>query len=60
MAIFSKSFSLESLAKWVCASTVVGTVVYYVGNSLTSSTLVNSMLGTVIGVIVYFSGPFLV
>lgn len=53
-------FPFKSLAKAICASSVMGAVVYHVGNSLTSSTSLNSILGVVFGVIVYSAMLFLV
>lgn len=46
-------FPFESLAKVSCASAIMGIIVYYSGNSLTSSTLLNLILGIVVGVAVY-------
>jgi len=46
-------FPFKSLAKAMCASSVMGVVVYHVGNSLTSSTSLNSILGVVFGVVIY-------
>ena len=56
---FVWEFPFKSLTEAMCASSVTGTIVYYVGNSLTSSTLLNLMLGIVIGVIVYLLMLFL-
>jgi len=50
---FVWEFPFKSLAKAICASSVMGIAVYHVGNSLTSSTLSNLILGTVVGVAVY-------
>ena len=50
---FVWQFPFKSLAKAMCASSVMGVVVYHVGNSLTSSTSLNSILGIVFGVVVY-------
>jgi len=52
-------FPFKSLEKSVCASGVMGIVVYYIGNSLTSSTLLNLILGIVVGVVVYLLMLFL-
>lgn len=46
-------FPFKSLAKSVCASGVMGIIVYYIGNSLALSTLFNLILGIIIGVVVY-------
>jgi len=56
---FVWEFPFKSLAKAMCASSLMGIVVYHIGNSLTSSTLLNLILGVVIGVIVYFLMLFL-
>jgi len=56
---FVWEFPFKSLAKATCASTVMGIVVYYVGDSLTSSTLLNLILGIIVGVIVYLVMLFL-
>jgi len=37
----------------------MGIVVYYIGNSLTSSTLLNLILGIIVGVVVYLLMLFL-
>ena len=50
---FIWKFPFKSLAKVTCASAVMGAVVYPVGNSLTSSTLVNLVVGICIGVFIY-------
>jgi len=50
---FVWEFPFKSLSKAVCASGVMGIVVYYIGNSLTSSTLLNLILGIIVGVVVY-------
>ncbi len=52
---FIWKFPFKSLGKAACASAVMGAVVYPVGNSLTSSTLVNLIAGICIGVVVYFA-----
>jgi O-antigen/teichoic acid export membrane protein len=46
-------FPFQSLGRVLAASAVMGAVVYFVANSLTSSTLINLILGIVIGVAVY-------
>jgi len=51
--LFIWEFPFKSLVKSVCASGAMGIVVYYIGNSLTSSTLLNLILGIIVGVIVY-------
>jgi len=50
---FVWEFPFRSLGKVVCASGVMGIVVYHIGNSLTSSTLLNLVLGIIVGVVVY-------
>jgi len=50
---FVWEFPLKSLGKVTLASVVMGAVVYPVGNSLTSSTLINLILGIVVGMVVY-------
>ena len=52
--LFIWEFPFKSLAKVVCASAIMGTVVYPIGNSLTSLTLVNLILGICVGIVVYF------
>jgi len=56
---FIWEFPFKSLEKSVCASGVMGIVVYYIGNSLTSSNLLNLILGIVVGVVVYLIMLFL-
>ena len=51
--LFIWEFPFKSLGNVVCASGVMGIVVYYVGNSLTSSTLLNLILSILIGILVY-------
>lgn len=41
------------MEKITCASSVMGIVVYHIDNSLTSSTLLNLILGIVVGVVIY-------
>ena len=50
---FVWEFPFKSLAKVSFASAVMGTVVYPIGNSLTSSVLINLILSIFIGIIVY-------
>ena len=50
---FVWKFPFKSLGKAAVASAVMGVVVYPVGNSLTSSTLANLVLGVVVGMLVY-------
>jgi len=50
---FVWQFPFKSLAKAICASSVMGIVVYHIGNSLTSSTSLNLILGIVVGVVAY-------
>ncbi len=56
---FIWEFPFKSLGKVACASTTMGTVVYCVGNSLTSSTLANLILGVCIGILIYLGMLFL-
>jgi len=56
---FVWEFPFKSLAKATCASSAMGIIVYYVGSNLTPSTLLNLILGTVVGVAVYFAMLFL-
>lgn len=51
---FVWDFPFKTLWRVAFASAVMGAVVYPVGNSLTSSTLVNLIAGICIGVLVYF------
>jgi O-antigen/teichoic acid export membrane protein len=58
MIIFSRQFFVwqfpfRSLSKIICASAIMGIVVYYVGNSLTYSVSINLISGTCIGMVVY-------
>jgi len=50
---FIWEFPFKSLGNVVCASGVMGIAVYYVGNSLTSSTLINLILSILTGILVY-------
>ena len=50
---FVWEFPFKSLGKISCASAVMGLVIYYVGNSFTSSTLINLILSICVGAIVY-------
>jgi len=50
---FVWAFPFKSLAKVVVASAVMGVIVYFVGNSLTSSVPINLVLSISIGVIAY-------
>lgn len=56
---FVWEFPFKSLAKAICASSVMGIAVYHIGNSLTSSTVSNLILGIAVGVMVYFLMLFL-
>lgn len=56
---FVWEFPFKSLAKIICASTIMGIIVYYIGNSLTSSTLLNLILSIIAGVVVYLIMLFL-
>ncbi len=51
--LFIWQFPFNSLVKAICASGVMGIIVYYIGNSLTSSALLNLILGIIVGVVVY-------
>ena len=46
-------FPFKSLGKTAIASTIMGIVVYYLGNNLTTSNLINLIVGICVGVIVY-------
>ena len=50
---FTWEFPFKPLVKIACASAIMGIVVYYIGNGLTSSTLLNLTLGVVVGVVAY-------
>lgn len=50
---FIWKFPFKSLVKIACASGVMGTVVYYLGKSLISSTLISLILGICIGGVIY-------
>ncbi len=51
---FIWKFPLKSLVKVACASVVMAAVIYPIGNSLTSSTLINLVVGICVGFVVYF------
>jgi O-antigen/teichoic acid export membrane protein len=51
---FTWKFPFKSLTKVMGSSAIMGIVVYYVGNSLTSSILINLISGICIGAAVYF------
>jgi len=51
--LFIWEFPFKSLMRTSCASAVMGVVVYYIGNSLTSWISVNLILGICIGIVVY-------
>ena len=53
--VFIWEFPSKSLAKITCASVVMGVVVYIVGNSLTSSTLLNLIVAIALGTFIYFA-----
>lgn len=57
--LFTWKFPFKSLAKVTCASASMGVVVYYVGNSLTSSVLINLISGICSGALIYFILLFL-
>ena len=48
-------FPFKSLGKVTCASAIMGLAVYYIGNGLTSSILINLICGVFLGVLIYFS-----
>ena len=56
---FVWKFPFKSLGKVVCASSIMGVIVYTVGNSLTSSTLLNLIVSICIGTVVYLLMLFL-
>jgi hypothetical protein len=47
-------FPFKSLGRIACASVGMGTAVYFIGNSLTDSILVNLIAGICSGVVIYF------
>ena len=53
--VFIWEFPFKSLGKITCASAIMGVVVYIVGNSLTSSTLLNLIVGISLGTFIYFA-----
>lgn len=57
--LFIWEFPFKSLVKISCASAIMGVVVYFVGNNLTPSTLLNLILSICLGIIVYFVMLFL-
>jgi O-antigen/teichoic acid export membrane protein len=57
--LFIWQFPFNSLMKAICASIVMGLVVYPIGNSLTSSILINLVLAVFAGIIVYSLTLFL-
>ncbi|MBA7510562.1 lipid II flippase MurJ [subsurface metagenome] len=56
---FVWEFPFKSLAKSTFASAIMGTVVYYIGNNLTSLLWINLILGIFVGAIVYFAALLL-
>ena len=50
---FVWNFPFKSLEKGICASGVMGGVVYYIDSSLTSYALINLILGIPLGVLIY-------
>ena len=56
---FVWEFPFKSLAKITLASAVMGIIVYPIGNSLTSSNLINLIAGICIGLVVYVMMLFL-
>jgi O-antigen/teichoic acid export membrane protein len=57
--VFIWEFPFKSLEKITCASVVMGAVIYLVGNSLTSSTLLSLIIGICVGTVVYLLLLFL-
>jgi O-antigen/teichoic acid export membrane protein len=57
--LFVWKFPFESLIKVACASGIMGMIVYYVGNRLTSSTSINLTSGVCVGAVVYILMLFL-
>ena len=57
--VFIWKFPFKSLEKITCASVVMGAVIYPMGNSLTSSTLLNLIVGICVGTVVYLLLLFL-
>ena len=57
---FIWEFPFKSLGKVICASAIMGVVVYTVGNGLTSSTLLNFIISVCVGIVVYLLMLFLV
>lgn len=51
--LFVWKFPYESLIRVICASIVMGIVVFYVGNGFTSLAIINITSGICIGVVVY-------
>lgn len=51
---FVWEFPFKSLVTISSASAIMGVVVYYIGNSLTSSTSLNLVLGICLGIVIYF------
>lgn len=56
---FVWKFPIKTLGRVMSASMVMWVVVYYVGNSLTSSALFNLIVGICVGVVLYFIMLFL-
>lgn len=56
---FIWKFPFKSLGKVVCASAIMGVVVYTISNGLTSSTLLNLIVGICVGTVVYLLMLFL-
>lgn len=57
---FIWEFPFKSLGKVICASAIMGVVVYTVGNDLTSSALLNIIISVCVGIVVYLLMLFLV
>lgn len=56
---FVWEFPFKSFGKAICASAPMGIVVYYIGNSLTSSMSINLISGICLGTLIYFVMLFL-
>lgn len=56
---FAWKFPFKSLVTSICASAIMGILVYYIGNKLTFPIAVNLILGICIGILIYFALLFL-
>ena len=57
--LFVWKFPFRSLVKVTCTSVIMGIVVYFVGNNLTSSTFINLVCGVSLGSLIYIVLLFL-